>query len=396
MKKGKTPRVAIISDGHFPSSTTDTQQIIKNTAALISANLRADLIIAYTFSNMFRGRKKVTQKIKKFYNIKLNLSIRQIKIYPIMKTNLGKIIHGVIAPFFALIKGYPIIYTRSPLPAIIGFILRRRIIFESYRMLGDDYPKFMSWAAKKAKSKYFLGIIMHSDLAGKTIIKSGFPKEKVKTFHNGYDPNDITPRVSKMVAKKHIGIKTTTKTVVYTGNMQKNKGITSIIDIAVELPDVTFILVGKVRKFIFELQKYADNKNANNIIFTGFKPIGELSYYLQAADVLIIPPTEIPLKEYGRTVLPFKTFVYLATGRPILAGNLPDVSEVLKHNKNAILVKPDVPKIAANAIKKILSDKKKATALSKGALETAADLTWHERGKRITKWIITTYRKSKK
>ena len=46
-----------------------------------------------------------------------------------------------------------------------------------------------------------------------------------------------------------------------------------------------------------------------------------------------------------------KTFSYLAAGRPIVAPDLPDLREVLRHNENALLVPPDDVDAAAAAIR---------------------------------------------
>ena len=73
----------------------------------------------------------------------------------------------------------------------------------------------------------------------------------------------------------------------------------------------------------------------DNVIFTGRQPIAVVSEYLYAADVLIIPPVSAPLEKFGRTVLPFKIFPYLAAGRSIVAPDLADMRELLKHEKNA-------------------------------------------------------------
>lgn len=257
-------------------------------------------------------------------------------------------------------------------------------------MLGDEHPRLMRFFSGFARGPRFLGIIVHSNLAGDSLVRAGFPAGKVRTFYNGYDAADVATGTTKAGARGRIGVKPGRKLVVYTGNMQRNKGIDSVIDIASHLPGVDFLLVGGVPKHIEPLKEYAAAKNIRNIQFTGHKQISELPFYLQAADVLIIPPTAIPLMQFGRTVLPIKTFLYLAAGKPVLAGRLPDVAEVLKHGENALLVKPDDPRGAAKAIRDLLADPKKSSALGKGALRTAAGLTWEARGERIRDWILST------
>ncbi len=67
----------------------------------------------------------------------------------------------------------------------------------------------------------------------------------------------------------------------------------------------------------------------------------ELARYIFAADVLLIPPSVKPLAEFGSTVIPLKLYLYMGSGRPILAGDTPDVREILEDGRNALLSRPD-------------------------------------------------------
>ncbi len=82
-------------------------------------------------------------------------------------------------------------------------------------------------------------------------------------------------------------------------------------------------------------------------------------------------------------MLPLKTFSYLAAGRPIVAGALPDVSEILVHDRNAILTPPDSPEAAAGALGSLLADPALMTRLSQCARRDAEAYTWEARGKRV-------------
>jgi glycosyltransferase involved in cell wall biosynthesis len=115
----------------------------------------------------------------------------------------------------------------------------------------------------------------------------------------------------------------------------------------------------------------------------GFRPARELPPFLLAADVLLIPPSAAPLMQHGRTVLPMKVFSYLAAGRPIVAGRLPDVCEVLVDGDNALLVTPDAADETAQALRALLADPGLCERLSQGALRSAAELTWESRARRV-------------
>jgi glycosyltransferase involved in cell wall biosynthesis len=112
----------------------------------------------------------------------------------------------------------------------------------------------------------------------------------------------------------------------------------------------------------------------------------EVASYLAAADVLIIPPTARPLEQSGRTVLPIKTFTYLAAGRPILAADLPDVSEVLSP-RTAMLVPPDDVTRAASALRQLLGDPTLRDQLSLAAAASAREYSWEARATRVAAFL---------
>jgi glycosyltransferase involved in cell wall biosynthesis len=118
---------------------------------------------------------------------------------------------------------------------------------------------------------------------------------------------------------------------------------------------------------------------ADNVLTVPQVPLADVATYLYAADCLVIPPTDEPLRSYGRTVLPMKVFSYLAAGRPILAPRLPDIEEVLRDGDSALLVAPGNPAAAGAAARRILEDDVLAARLSKGARDSARAFTWSAR-----------------
>jgi glycosyltransferase involved in cell wall biosynthesis len=108
-----------------------------------------------------------------------------------------------------------------------------------------------------------------------------------------------------------------------------------------------------------------------------------------AADILLQPPSRIPLRLVGNTVLPMKLFLYLAAGRPIVAPDLPDMREVLVHDQNALLVPTGDDDAAVHAIARVLAEPGLADRLAAAAKKTAAGLTWDARAARILSFLET-------
>ena len=86
-------------------------------------------------------------------------------------------------------------------------------------------------------------------------------------------------------------------------------------------------------------------------------------------------------------VLPFKLFPYLAAGRPIVAPDLADMRELIRHEENGILVTPDDAAQNAAAIRVLFLDEKMQERLAENAAETSQSLTWETRAEKFRNWL---------
>lgn len=387
-KKTSLPNILMISSERYPHHDTNTQQVIKNATAMSEVGVPVELMIPVQKKQFFDWKYNVVEAIYEYYNVSKSLKITPLKnIMPASDWRLEKFFHSLVATIYSvLFRKKDIVYTRNKFAALICVLLGKKFIFETYRRLGDDYPKAMKWFSKRAQKDTFVGMVLHSHVSKNSMLKVGIPEEKLLVLHNGFDESDMQPRLSKLEAREKLGLDPEKKYIVYTGNMQKNKCIESLIDIAEGVPDAYFLLVGGREEDLERLSAYAKSKNLENVLMPGRQPIAMVSVYLYAADMLIIPPVSAPLEKFGRTVLPFKIFPYLAAGRVIIAPNLADMRELLIHEENAILVEPDNAKQNSEAILKVLYNPDFCDSLSKNARETSKGLTWEMRGKRFKEW----------
>jgi glycosyltransferase involved in cell wall biosynthesis len=116
-------------------------------------------------------------------------------------------------------------------------------------------------------------------------------------------------------------------------------------------------------------------------------PLNEVPNYLFASDCLIIPPSAAPLRKHRHTILPMKTFSYLAAGRPIIAPDLVDLREMLRPNENALLVAPDDVDAAVTNVRRVIGDERLAEQLGATALQDSAQYTWTKRAERLSRFL---------
>jgi glycosyltransferase involved in cell wall biosynthesis len=73
----------------------------------------------------------------------------------------------------------------------------------------------------------------------------------------------------------------------------------------------------------------------------------------------------------------------MATGRPIVASDLPAIREVLRHEQNALLVPPGDATGLARGIQRLMGDRELAARLARQALSDVDDYTWDRRAARL-------------
>ncbi len=277
-----------------------------------------------------------------------------------------------------------LVYTRNLWVAWVAVLFGQRVVFDHYRPWPDQVPPLQLWIHRLMCNRRFIVNICHSQYTRNRYLDLGIPRAKLHCVHNGFEPQRLRAPIPLDAAKAQIGIGRDRKTAVYTGRINPKKGLDTVIEAARRLPDHEFVLVGSSGNGPIETLA----KTVANVRIVPWQTPDALAPYIFAADVLLIPPSRRPLAAFGSTVLPLKVFLYMASGRPIVAGDTPDVREVLRHGENAFLCRPDCPDALVTAIRAVTSDARLSEHLATTALADSRDFTWSTRAQRIAA-IIT-------
>jgi glycosyltransferase involved in cell wall biosynthesis len=286
---------------------------------------------------------------------------------------------GLTIVLRAAFRQADLVYTRNLWVASLALLFGQKVAFDHYRPWPAQIPPLQRWIRRLFCHPRLLINICHSEYTKTVYLDLGIPAAKLICIHNGYEPQHLSTRQPIALAKRQIGLPAERKTVVYTGRINHKKGLGLVIDAARALPDIQFILVGAEREN--PVQQRASM--VPNIMLVPWQPPTAMGSYLFAADVLLIPPSLQPLVAFGSTVLPLKLYLYLAAGRPILAGACDDVREILRHGENAFLCEPDSLASLVAAIQQLTSDTALAGRLAAQALADSRKFTWEARARRI-------------
>lgn len=279
------------------------------------------------------------------------------------------------------VRGADLVYSR--IPAMLGAGQRAPVPFatDHYRPWPDRIPAIRPLIRRTGRHPHCAGLIVHSDYAARAYRRLGIAEGRLLVAHNGFDP--FVERLDSTVARVRRGLPGDRPVVAYAGRLDRTKGLAGLLALAALRPDILFVLIGSEGDG--PIERAAAGRS--NVRIESWAEGPALAEWLQAADILVIPPSRAPLERFGNCVLPMKLFAYLAAGRPILAPESPDTAELLVHGVNAWLVAPDRPAAAAEALDRLLADSPLRNRLASAALELSAGFSWDHRAARITAFL---------
>jgi glycosyltransferase involved in cell wall biosynthesis len=178
--------------------------------------------------------------------------------------------------------------------------------------------------------------------------------------------------------------------VAYAGHLYPWKGVDVLLEALLDLPEADGLIVGGHEKEpdLARLKALAERLGiAARVTFTGLLDPPSVGPRLARASVLVLPNPASAIS--SQFTSPLKLFEYMASGRPIVASDLPAVREVLTPDVDAVLVAPGHAASLAAGIHRVLSDPELGARLSHAAAAAVLDYTWDRRAERLETLLQT-------
>ena len=344
----------------------------------------ADLGLEVVLAAPFRISKE-KGSISHYYGVRENFKFRKIFTpdfyFPgrldIIAFQIKSFISAFILAVYALTHKSDIVFSRDEMPLYLLSFFRGNLVFEAHKFSKKRLSFYKRFKKKKVK------IVAISSGIKNEFEKIGFNPESILIAPDAVDLRDFDINISKTEARKKLGLPLDKKIALYSGHFFKWKGVDTLMEAAAYLKEVFFVFIGGTEK-----------RTLDNILFLGHKPYREVPLYLKAADVLILPnpatlssgvgEKEEKISKYYTS--PLKLFEYMASGRPIVASDLPSIKEVLDKD-SAVFFKPGNSEELARSIKKIIDDENLAKSISEKAFEKVQEYTWEKRVKKILVFV---------
>lgn len=207
----------------------------------------------------------------------------------------------------------------------------------------------------------------------------GFPKERMLRQPNAVEAKDFDIAISQEEARVKLNLPLTGEIALYTGHLFGWKGVHTLADAAAFLPEgVSVLFVGGTPEDRGALEAYIKKHNLPRISFVPHQTPDKIPLYQKAADVLVLPNTA---KEEASRVetSPVKLFEYLASGKPVVASDIPSIRDIVSE-REVFFAKPDDGEDFARVITEAL---KGAPKKIEAARVFAWEHSWEARAERI-------------
>ena len=342
---------------------------------------------------MPRRKNPRTDSISIYYDVRDNFRIKRIYAPDFylpggldrVAVNIKEVISALLLCFYALNQKADIIYSRDEWPLYFLSFFKKNLVFEAHRF--SNLRKFFY---RRFKNKNFKIIVITKHLKD-DFIKMGFKEEKILVAPDGVDLAEFEINISREEARTKVSLPLNNHIVMYSGHLFEWKGADTLLE-AAKLISNDQLLISKNVLFVFiggtdyDIDKFRKkSEKLDNVLILGHKPHKEVPLFLKAADVLVLPNSaKEEISRYYTS--PLKLFEYMASGRPMVASDLPALREVLNPS-NSILVSPDNYQKLAWGIKILLDKPDIGNILVQKALEDVKKHTWSTRVQSIFNYL---------
>lgn len=376
-------KIGYIHPNPFPTVVANIVQIVQMCRAFAASGNEIKLFVPR--NSEFSDDATAQAKARELFGDPLPFEV----VFVPRRTVLGRMeVLGSVRGTLQALKKHPVdlLYTRNPWS--VPFLKKTGIpfVFESHDAHLHESSKLIgsllrNWIIHTSRHPRMVKLVAISEALVKVWKELGVAPAKLISAHDAVDLEMFEISMTKEEARRIVGIEAGDPIVLYTGSLKADRGMDLILDAALRLPGMRFVIIGGTEQEADRLRGKAVRLGAQNVLVKGRIPHKEIPAWLAAADILLMMWTW--QVSTIKVCSPMKLFEYMAAKRLIVGPAFPTVLEVLEDGKEAILFEPDQLEDMISALRQAhvkLDDPSMPEAAFK---KVAAEYTWNARCKRI-------------
>lgn len=355
-------KILYLANIRLPTEKAHGLQILKTCEAFALAAADVTLIVPRRFT-------PIKEAPFEYYGIKKHFKIVYL---PTLDTvHFGKVgffietgIFSAAAFVYSLFVSADIIFSRDE--AVLWPIssFKKNIVWESHTGAANFAARSVAKNCKK--------LVAISSGVKSLYTVQGIDAQKIIVAHDGVDLSAFSSPEPLAVARERLHFPQDKKIALYIGRLDGWKGVDTLCKASELLPDIRIGIIGGE-----EAQVKAMRAKYPKVIFAGYRPYKELADNQAAADVLVLPNTGKDDISANLTS-PLKLFTYMASGKPIVASDLPSLREVL-NDESCYFAKADDPQSFADVIRRACTNGAESDTKATVARSLVEGYTWEAR-----------------
>lgn len=393
------PKLFYISIVRFPTEKAHGLQIAQNCEAFANTGYDVEFWVSKRSNT---PEMKAIHDPFKHYGVDSNFQIRRvpcIDLFPIAMSLFAEriafyiqVLTFCVSLFFILIfNRADIYYTRDEFVLLIMslFLPKEKLVFEAHQFRES---KQGTWLQARIANNSQSIITITAKLRDDFIAYHNTNIEKILVAHDGIRLERFENLPSQHDARQKINWSENAFIVGFVGRLQMlnnlDKGVGTLVEAIAQLDDVYLALVGGPEEGAEKLrQKWLGLGLPDcHFLYAGQVTPDEVPLYLSAFDVCAMPHPHNA--QFAYYTSPLKLFEYMASGRAIVASDLPSWSDVVQDEQNALLVPPSDIDALAKAIQRLKEDSNLGEKLAQEARKTVfTQYTWTHRAQAIRNHI---------
>jgi glycosyltransferase involved in cell wall biosynthesis len=200
----------------------------------------------------------------------------------------------------------------------------------------------------------------------------GVDRAKIQVIGSAVDLERFRPPRDRTKFRREIGVSDDAPLIGNVGMIRPDKGQLELVKASLlvfeKRPDARFVIVGQgtgILKRGINVRNAIDRAGlAEKIIMAGYR--WDTPDVYAACDMIVIAS----LRTEASPIVLREAF---AAGRPVIATNVGDVSEIVRHRENGLLIEPGNAQALADAIVELLSDPELAAHCAANGLRYATE-----------------------
>ena len=311
------------------------------------------------------------------YNIAVPSGAQPLAWWP-----LDDLHHAYLLRFASKLRRLPsatVVYTRSTRMAYVAVQAGRVTVLELHDPL---IPLRVAFLKKAFRSGTMRVLVVTTERLKRDVIEAvGVSPEKILVVGGAATasadlPAAVLPERERFAY--HVG---------YAGSALKGKGVSMMMACAQAMPALAFHLIGPTQADCLRFGDLPDN-----VILHGYQAGTGVVALLKSMDVLMLPnqPSVIIRSgaDIGAHTSPLKLFEYMASGRPMIASDLPVFDSILTDKVNCLRVEATSSQAFCAALRRLQAEPELGRRIAANALEAfKQNYTWDHRVARIVAFL---------